>query len=144
MSTRVVIVRHELILEPPNTILMVGHGTMDGISATKMHEQMFAWVGEQPCMFLLADMSDVTGFSTDGRKGLVESTGQLPTRAVALCGAPFPVRVVFDMVNRARSLLGKQGRWMKHFPDQKSARQWFDEMRPVVEAYARRHGSASG
>jgi hypothetical protein len=135
MSTRVVVFTHEVIFEPPNTILIVGRGIMDGISATKMHEQMVAWVGEQPFMFLLADMSKVTGFSTDGRKGLVASAGELPPRAVALCGAPFGVRVIFDMVARARSLLGKQGRWMKNVPDHESARQWFTEMRPVVEAF---------
>lgn len=137
MSTRVAVMTHDITFEPPNTILIQGRGVMDGVSATKMHEQMCAWVGEQPYMFLLADMSEVTSFSTDGRKGLVSSTGQLPPRAVALCGAPFAVRVVFDMVARARSLLGKQGRWMKNFTDQESARQWFDEMQPIVEAYAR-------
>ena len=141
MTTRVLIVTHEVLFEPPNTVVIVGHGVMDGESSSKIHGQMLDWVKDQPYMFLLADFRDVTGFSTDGRKSYVASanTGELPPRAVALWGASFGVRVIFDMVARARSFLRLEGRWMKYCSNIEEARQWAAEIRPALEAFAQKH-----
>lgn len=123
--------------EPPDTLYVVASGHVDGAIANRLIEQLVEWSSNKPYVLLVVNVGGFLSFSTEARKILASNGHRLPPRVLALFGGSFATRVVLDLLDRASWLLGSRNRLAKHWPDEKSARAWANEMRLVLATNAR-------
>jgi hypothetical protein len=119
--------------EPLDTMNMVLVGDVDGATADALMAQMIEWSRPMPYALYLMNVVDVSSISAEARKILTSNGHRLPPRALAMFGGSFTTRVALDLMDRASWLLGSRNRYAKHWPDEKSARNWIAEMRTVLE-----------
>ncbi|MBK9262055.1 MAG: hypothetical protein IPM54_19905 [Polyangiaceae bacterium] len=128
----VVLASQRLTYEPPDTVLWVIRGDLDGGEAAVAMDQFVDWSRGQPYMLFVVDVVELTAFSGEARKVLASNGHRLPPRVLSFFGASFKVQVLLDMMDRATALRGSKNRFTRHFPDEPSARAWAAEMRPVL------------
>jgi hypothetical protein len=125
---------HQLTYEPPDTVYWVGVGVLSGDQASTIMDQIVDWGRNQPYLLVVINVMQVSSFSTEARKVLTSNGHRLPPRVLSFFGGSFATHVLLDLMDRASSLLGSKNRVAKHWPDEKSARAWAAEMRPVLLA----------
>jgi hypothetical protein len=128
--------RHSLTFEPPDTVFFVGIGALDGPTATTMMEQWIAWARELRYVLVLVDVVKLSSVSGEARKIITSNGHRLPPRAISVFGGSFATQVLIGLLDRACTLLGSKDRIVKHWPDEKSARAWAAQMRPLLLANA--------
>ncbi|HRI62976.1 MAG TPA: STAS/SEC14 domain-containing protein [Polyangium sp.] len=94
---------------------------------------------EQGWVFMLYDSRENTGLDPAARKYATEhTTSESRVDAAASFGAPFSMRVLVNMLNRARVVLGKPGTPVELFNTEAEARQYLESerrrLRPSVAA----------
>ena len=128
--------RHSLKYEPPDTIVVVLHGSVDEDDAAVISKHMVDWSDGAPCLLVIVDIRQLSSMSQQARKVGASMGYRLPPRATAVVGGSFAVRMLMDLVLRASELLGTKKRFTKHCPDEAAARAWVAEMRPLLLATA--------
>jgi hypothetical protein len=123
---------NSVTFEPPDTMYIVTNGYIDGLIARQLMEQLVEWSANKPYVLLVVNVVKLSSFSTEARKILTSNGHRLPPRVLALFGGSFATRVLLDLMDRASWLLGSRNRMAKHWPDEKSARAWVNEMRFVL------------
>ncbi|MDI1435343.1 hypothetical protein [Polyangium sorediatum] len=137
MQTRTTYGVSEMIIEPPDTVVIKPRGDYDGETATAMMEALITWAQARPFVLLLMDLTYVGALSPAARHALTSNGHRLPPRALAIHGGSFTVRVLSQMMDRASWLRGSRNRWVWHAPDEATARAWLDEKRKVLAAGVR-------
>lgn len=134
---------NSVTFEPPDTMYIVTEGVVDGTIARYLLEQIVTWSQSKPCVLLVVNVKNLSSFSGEARKILTSNGHRLPPRVLAMFGGSFATQVLLDLLDRASSLLGSKNRFARHWPDERSARAWATEMRPVLLAHARPRTNSS-
>ncbi|TKC97244.1 hypothetical protein [Polyangium fumosum] len=137
MQTRTTYGVSEMIIEPPDTVVIKPRGDFDGAIAAAMMEALVTWARDRPFVLLRMDLTYVGAISPAARHALTSNGHRLPPRALAIHGGSFTVRVLSQMMDRASWLRGSRNRWVWHAPDEATARAWLDEKRKVLAAGVR-------
>lgn len=122
---------------------LVVSGHVDGAIAKRIMDQLVEWSANMPYVLVIMNVVNLLSFSTEARKIFTSNGHRLPGRALALFGGSFATRVTLDLMDRASWLLGSRNRFTKHWPDEKTARAWAEEMRLVLAAQAREKAGES-
>jgi hypothetical protein len=125
---------NSLTFERPDTMILVTRGLVDGASAGQCMDQIVEWSKSMPYLLVVMNVEKVTSFSSEARKVFTSNGHRLPPRVLSLFGGSFKIQVLLDLMDRASWLLGSRNRFTKHWPDEKSARAWANEMRSVLLA----------
>lgn len=130
---------HSLTHEPPDTVVFGVRGAVDGVLASQIIDQTVEWSHDKPYLLFLMNVDQLSSFSPEGRKIFTSNGHRLPPRIFASFGGSFATKVQLDLMERASWLLGSRNRYIKHCPDERSARAWAAEMRQVLldDAHAR-------
>jgi len=123
---------HLVIFEPPDFVHVVWSGLDDGPKHIyDFHEKLEA-LGSGRRMLVLMDTSNTRGLPSESRKAAVEDPRAKYIGALAILGAPFPVRVMVTMLHKAMRIIQKDNRPTAFFEDEASARVWLYAQRPML------------
>ncbi|MDC3952768.1 hypothetical protein [Polyangium jinanense] len=118
-------------IEEPNVFAMRLSGEIDGPSLEGLLDFQSDWSAGKDHIFVLCDLSAVTGATIEARRVLQGK--RVTTPMTHLCiGASFTIRVVTEMVVRAARFIGTAPREMQivFFASEAEARAYLDRPRP--------------
>jgi hypothetical protein len=93
-------------IEEPDVFAMRLSGEIDGPSLSALLAYQTTWLAEKGHVFVLCDLSGVTGATTEARR-VLQAKRLAANRITHLCfGARFTARVLAEMVVRAARFLG--------------------------------------
>lgn len=118
-------------IEEPNIFAMRLSGEVDGPSLDALVAYQVSWSGGKDHVFVLCDLSAVTGATLEARRVLQEA--RHTTAITHVCfGAKFTTRIFAEMVVRAARLLGSSRPDMEvvFFASEAEARAFIAQTRP--------------
>lgn len=129
---------NSVTFEPPDTTFVVFAESIDGTMMSQLLDHMVELARGEPYMLFIFDVTRLTSMSQEARKIMISNGHRLPPRVLSYFGASFTIRVIHELLMRASARLGSgTNRFVHHSSDEKSARAWANEMRPVLWAKAR-------
>jgi hypothetical protein len=109
MAETVTFGAQRLTVEAPDIIRIDFRGTLDGPAARELLGWLSAWCQGKSRFYILCDMTESVGVSADARRTLQSFAVTFPATRVACWGWSFTMRVLVEMLSRARRLLGVKG-----------------------------------
>jgi hypothetical protein len=129
VSEEVICGDHRLVFEASDTAHLLLRGNVSAEQGAVIMGALVSWAGSRAVIFVLINLSNLSGIAAEARRTAVVESMRLPRRAVAVYGGSFGVRIALDMIIRASALLRRTPQTVFYAPSEAAARAWFDRAR---------------
>jgi hypothetical protein len=127
---------HAVWTEEPDLFCMRLSGTLEGPDLTVLLDKYALWLKLQGAGYVLADLKGLTAVAPSARDAHKEQWSRIQDCPCACFGVSFGLRVVIDMMMRARRLLNPASSTpMSFFATEREARAFVVSRRDLAHCY---------